>query len=297
MLRRQLDGIEPQSRRIIEAAAVLGHRVPFDLLAAVTGASEPELITALRDLVDRGVLVESGDDEFMFRHALVREAISGQLLGRQRRRLHEAALDALLAAGSADPAMVAHHAQRAGRYDDMVTAARAGTSLYLSIGSPYQALQLAEMGLDEAVDDLELLGGAARAAWLAGLVDDAVGYATRWRDGATDAVERAHALYLMIRLAFEAEETEEMEMLTREVEHLLAAAATGADQAQAMTAIAQSTMLRGDLEAAIAWADRALALAEQHDLPRVRLAALVEKGSRSVSAGRRTRRVAHAVRR
>ena len=175
VLRRQLDGIEPQSQRIIEAAAVLGHRVPFDLLAAVTGASEAELITALRDLVDRGGLVESGDDEFMFRHALVREAIAGQLLGRQRRRLHEAALDALLAAGSADPAMVAHHAQRAGRYDDMVTAARAGTSLYLSIGSPYQALQLAEMGLDEAVDDPELLGGAAQAAWLAGLVDDAVG--------------------------------------------------------------------------------------------------------------------------
>ena len=277
VLRRQLEGIDPHSQRIIEAAAVLGHRVPFDLLAAVTGAGEAELITALRDLVDRGGLVESGDDEFMFRHALVREAISGQLLGRQRRRLHEAALDALLAAGSADPAMVAHHAQRAGRYDDMVTAARAGTSLYLSIGSPYQALQLAEMGLDEAVDDQELLAGAARAAWLAGLVDDAVGYATRWRDGATDAVERAHALYLMIRLAFEAEEAKEMEILTRDVEHLLDALPPS-DQARAMTAIAQSTMLRGDNDAAIAWADQALALAERHDLPRVRLAALVEKG-------------------
>ena len=277
VLRRQLDGIEPQSQRIIEAAAVLGHRVPFDLLAAVTGASEAELITALRDLVDRGGLVESGDDEFMFRHALVREAIAGQLLGRQRRRLHEAALDALLAAGSADPAMVAHHAQRAGRYDDMVTAARAGTTLYLSIGSPYQALQLAEMGLDEAVDDPELLGGAAQSAWLAGLVDDAIGYARRWRDGAIDSVERAHALYLSIRLAYEAEEMAEMQALTGEVERLLDELPP-ADQARAMTAIAQSMTLRDETDAALAWADRALELAEELNLPRVKLAAQVEKG-------------------
>ena len=73
--------------------------------------------------------------------------------------------------------MVAHHARGAGRYDDMVAAARRGTALYLSIGSAYQALQLAEMGLDEAADDTDLLAGAARAAWLAGLLDDAVGYA------------------------------------------------------------------------------------------------------------------------
>jgi DNA-binding CsgD family transcriptional regulator len=46
-----------------------------------------------------------------------------------------------------------------------------------------------------------------------------------------------------------------------------------------MTAVAQSMMLRDQPEAATAWADRALALADEFDLPRVRLAALVEKGS------------------
>ncbi len=40
--------------RVVEAAAVLGHRMPFDLLAAVTGAGEDELIRVLRDLVDQG---------------------------------------------------------------------------------------------------------------------------------------------------------------------------------------------------------------------------------------------------
>ena len=127
--------------------------------------SEDELIAALRELVDRGVLVETGEDEFSFRHALVREAIAGQLLGRQRRRLHEAALEALLAdrrrrrPGDGRP-------PRPGAPAATTTwsrAARRGAALYLSIGSAYQALQLAEMGLDEAGDDAELLAGAARA--------------------------------------------------------------------------------------------------------------------------------------
>ncbi|GGQ85526.1 LuxR family transcriptional regulator [Couchioplanes caeruleus subsp. azureus] len=279
VLRRQVDDLDPVSRRIVEAATVLGHRIPFDLLADVTGASEDELIAVLRDLVTRGVLVESGEDEFAFRHALVREAIAEQMLGRQRRRLHEAALEALLSGGTSDPAMVAHHARGAGRYDDMIAAARRGTALYLSIGSAYQALQLAEMGLDEVSDDTDLLASAARAAWLAGLLDDALRYGRRWRDLAATMTERAESLYLLVRIAWESRETGEMRALTHDIGTLIAQLPPGADQARAMTAIAQSAYLRDDLDDALLWSDRALALADEFDLPAVRLAALVEKGS------------------
>ncbi|BCB91649.1 LuxR family transcriptional regulator [Phytohabitans suffuscus] len=279
LLRRQTDDLDPVSHRIVEAAAVLGHRVPFDLLAGVTGATEDELIRVLRDLVTRGVLVESGDDEFAFRHALFREAIADQMLGRQRRRLHEAALEVLLGAGSSDPAMVAHHARGAGRYDDMVAAARRGAALYLSIGSAYQALQLAELGLEEVPEDPELLAAAARAAWLAGLLDDAVRYGRGWRGVAATTTDRAESLYVLVRVAWESREWDEMADLTREIEALIEELPRGADQARAMTAVAQSSMLRDDLPATMRWTDRALALAQELDLPRVRLAALVEKGS------------------
>jgi DNA-binding CsgD family transcriptional regulator len=279
VLRRQVDDLDPVSHRIVEAATVLGHRIPFDLLADVTGAGEEELIAVLRDLVTRGVLVESGEDEFAFRHALVREAINDQMLGRQRRRLHEAALDVLLRTGASDPAMVAHHAQGAGRYDDMVAAARSGAALYLSIGSAYQALQLAELGLDEVPDDTELLAAAARAAWLAGLLDDALRYGRRWRDLAGTATDRAEALYLLVRLAWEARVTDEMRAATQDIETLIAQLPPGAGQARAMTAIAQSSYLRDDLDAALTWADRALAMAAEFDLPDVRLTALLEKGA------------------
>ena len=279
VLRRHVDDLDPVRLRIVEAATVLGHRIMFDLLADVTGAGEDELIGVLRDLVTRGVLVESGVDEFAFRHALVREAIAGQMLGRQRRRLHETALDVLLRAGGSDPALVAHHARGAGRYDDMIAAARRGAVLYLSIGSAYQALQLAEMGLDEAPDDTGLLASAARAAWLAGLLDDALRYGRRWRDLAGTSTERAESLYLLVRIAWESRETGEMRALTDDIETLIAQLPPGADQARAMTAIAQSAFLRDDLDTALCRADDALALAEEFGLPSVRLAALVEKGS------------------
>ncbi|MEV4348883.1 AAA family ATPase [Actinoplanes sp. NPDC049596] len=278
VLRRHIDDLEPRGHRIAEAATVLGHRIPFDLLADVTGAGEEELIAVLRDLVTRGVLVETGEDEFAFRHALVREAIADQMLGRQRRRLHEAALEVLLRGGSSDPAMVAHHARGAGRYEDMVAAARSGTALYLSIGSAYQALQLAEMGLDEDPDDTDLLAGAARASWLAGLLDDALRHGRRWHDLATAPTDRAESLYLLVRIAWESREFDAMRALTHDIETLIAQLPPGAGQARAMTAIAQSSLLRDELDAALLWSDRALALADEFDLPGVRLAALLEKG-------------------
>ena len=36
---RHLDGLDPAERRIVDAAAVLGQRISFDLLAAVTGTA------------------------------------------------------------------------------------------------------------------------------------------------------------------------------------------------------------------------------------------------------------------
>jgi len=277
VVNHQIDQLEGGERRIVEAAAVLGQRVPFDLLSTVTGTAEADLIPALRGLVAHGVLVESSEDEFTFRHALVREALAGHLLGREKRRLHEAALDALLA-GDADPALVARHARGAGRYPDMVAAARRGAPLYLEIGSPYQALQLAEMGLEEDAADAELLGYAAAAAGLAGLIDDALGYARRRLELAGDLGERAAALYTLVRLEWEARHAEEMRRRTAEIEQLVTELPRGPEQARAMAAIAQAEMLNDRDQAAVAWADRAIELADEFDLPEVGLAARVDKG-------------------
>jgi DNA-binding CsgD family transcriptional regulator len=303
ILRRQSTDLEPNRRRTLEAAAVLGQRIPFDLLASVTGAGEEELIDTLRDLVDRGVLIESGDDEFVFRHALVREAITGSLLRRERRRLHEAALDALLARDSdgtpsgdasrahvdrggrhrsmpgGDAALVAYHANGARRYDDMVAAARAGSVAYLKIGSVYQALQLAELGLQQAAHDTVLLATAAQAGWLAGLLDDALSYARRWRDRSTTPQDEVDALILLVRLTYEMDDLTAMRAAAQEIEQMLDVLPIDERTGRAYATVAQAHALGDDAEASLVWSQRALDLADAHDLPRTRLAATVEMGS------------------
>ncbi|MGC9665665.1 helix-turn-helix transcriptional regulator [Planosporangium sp. 12N6] len=278
-LRRQLDDVDPRQQQVVEAAAVLGRKIPFDVLAAVVQLPEYDLIMVLRDLVRRGLLIETGEDEFSFRHALAREAVADQLLGRERRRLHELALEALLATGDADPALVAQHARGAGRYGDLIRAARAGCAHYLAIGAAYQALTLAEMGLEEAPDDLDLRAGAARAAWLAGLLHDADQHARRWLRDATEAGDRSAALRLLARLAWEEGRREDVHILIDEIREIIDQLPCGAEQARAMATVAQSYMLTDRQVDAIAWADRAIALAQELDLPGVRLAAAVEKGS------------------
>jgi len=279
-LRRQVDDLEPGQQRLIEAAAVLGYRIPFDLLASVTGRDETDLIWALRDLVAQGVLVETGEDEFAFRHALVREAMGERLLGRERRRLHEAALTALLATGDADWALVAKHARGAGRYDDMLEAVRRGTSAYLAMGSAFQALELAEMGLDEAADDPELLAAAARAAWLAGLLDDADTYARHWQARTTSPEEAVTALSLRVQVVWEIQDLDLMSTLSNELRMLQEGLPQGPEKARAMAALARSARLRDLDDESLAWVERAVALADElGGLPGVKLAAEVEKGA------------------
>jgi hypothetical protein len=97
---------------VVDAAAILGRRISFDLRAAVAGSGEDELIAILRQLVAGNVMVEEEPDVFAFRNALTREAIAGRLLGRERRRLHEKALAAIQEAGG-DWAALAWHAEGA----------------------------------------------------------------------------------------------------------------------------------------------------------------------------------------
>jgi DNA-binding CsgD family transcriptional regulator len=283
-LRRQLDELNPTQERVIEAAAVLGRKVPFDLLAVVTGLAEDDLIDVLRELVRRGLLVEMGDDEFGFRHALAREAISDQLLGRQRRRLHELAFENLCADESADLALIAHHAKGAGRYDDMVAAVRRGVKKYLKMGSAFQALQLAEMGLAEVPRDLHLLMVAARSAWLAGLLDDANRHAKQALRVAETPTQRSGAQRLLARIAWEAGRREDMMKLTDHLIETIRELPDNAEKAAAMAAVAQSFMLRDVTADALEWADHAIALADRLDLPEIRLTALVEKGSAQVNS-------------
>lgn len=282
VVRSQFDDLDHDVRRIVAAASELGRRVPFDVLAAVTETSEDHLIPLLRVAVDSGLLVETEPDVFGFHHEIAREAIAGSLLGRERRRLHQTALDVLRAAGSVDHTAMARHANGAGRFDEMVEEARLGAHESLARGSSYQALQLAEMALDEAEDNLDLLSLATRAAYLTGVIDEAAEYGDRWLTMARDCgdiSDEANALALRMRLAYEASDLDGMATFTDELAAAVDRLPTDEERAQAMAALAQSYMLRDEVDPTIEWADKAHELASRDRLTSVRLAAQVEKGS------------------
>ncbi|CAN5534834.1 helix-turn-helix transcriptional regulator [soil metagenome] len=278
----QVDGLEPTARATIETAAVLGRRVSFDVLAAVSGLDESELIGVLRSLIGHGLLVETEPDVFGFRHDLSREAIEQRLLGREHRRIHQAALDALHRADSHNFATMARHAQGAGHPDQMVDLARRGSERYVAIGSTYQALELAELGLSEAGDDAELRATAARAAWLAGLNRDAITHAERWAaqaERAEDLEGRSQARRLLMRLYWEEDDQAALAAVIEDMVGDLERLDDGAERAAVLAALAQQAMLRAQVEAALAWAERAVEAAERHGLPSIRRAALVERST------------------
>jgi DNA-binding CsgD family transcriptional regulator len=282
LVRNQVDELDPEVRRIVASAAELGRRVTFDVLAAVTDTTEDRLIDLLRGAVDSGLLLEIEPDVFGFHHEIAREAIAGGLLGRERRRLHEAAFAALRAEGSRDHAALARHAQGAGRYDDMIDEARRGARESLNHGSTYQALLLAELGLSETEDDIGLLAVAAEAASLAGVLGDAAHYGDRWLQlarAADDVGAEALALGLRIRVGFELGDVGAMEVATADLAGLVDRLPTDEARAEAMATLAQSAMLREQRDPTVEWADKAGQLAEAHGLTRVRIAAMVEKGS------------------
>ena len=91
-----------ETQEVLRALGVAGQRSGHPLLAAVTGLGDDSLLVALRSAVSANVLVPEGDG-YAFRHALIREAILGEVLPGEKTRLHSRLAEIL----AADPSLVA----------------------------------------------------------------------------------------------------------------------------------------------------------------------------------------------
>ncbi|MVU80992.1 AAA family ATPase [Nocardia sp. ET3-3] len=118
-------GLSPDAHTTVRLAAVIGTPVRHDLLAAAIDLPPGELHRALRELVDRHLLVPAYTG-YEFRHVLIRQAIHDDLLPIERTRLH-ARLAEILSTATLEPtadtlAELAHHAQAAGDLTQALTA-------------------------------------------------------------------------------------------------------------------------------------------------------------------------------
>jgi DNA-binding CsgD family transcriptional regulator/tetratricopeptide (TPR) repeat protein len=177
----RVDGLEDTARRVVKAASVAGREVSHRLLAAVADVDDAGLEAALRAAVDAKVIVATSGDRYSFRHALLSEAVYGDLLPGERVRLHAAYGHALADdPGSGTAADLARHARGAG---DPVTAARASVLAgdeASTLAAPDEALGqyeaaigiLAEIGPAASemtgIDPIEVTVRAGNAAMAAG---------------------------------------------------------------------------------------------------------------------------------
>ena len=107
------------AKEVAQIASVIGRQFQFQLLLEVSGAGTGNLVPALKSLQEAGLvmpIVGSGGGEFSFNHALVQEAAYDSLSRERCVSLHQRIARFLegLSPGEADPALVAHHFNRAG---------------------------------------------------------------------------------------------------------------------------------------------------------------------------------------
>ncbi|MDQ3738533.1 MAG: LuxR C-terminal-related transcriptional regulator [Actinomycetota bacterium] len=274
-VRQQLSDLSNDSRRVVEALAIFDDAASFDTMQTVTELDGSRLLAALRELVADGVVDEVSDDRFWFAHTLMADTVAGELLGRERRRLHERSLMALggtacvaertaevhhsggLADEPPDFAALVHHAVGAGRFDDVADIARIGARVAIDSGRTFLALRLAAQGLDEEPDDPLLLAVATEAAWRLDFLLEASETADRWVRASSGAT-RVDALRMVSRVWIERGDIEQAEVA---LDGLVSIADDGEAlevRAMASASIAQLYMIMYRSAEAVEWADRAI---------------------------------------
>jgi len=199
VVRARVDELDPAVQHVARIASAAGRRVAEPLLRAAIEADASPLLAvpgavdgALREAVAHQVLVgEQG--EIAFRHALLAEAVYGDLLPGEQSALHRAYLVALTARPALGrPSQLALHALRAPDLAVALAASRDAADEAHRLLAPAEELRHLEVVLRlwDAVpapdgDRVDVLMAAAAAAGAAGLVDRAA-QLTRAAVDATD---------------------------------------------------------------------------------------------------------------
>ena len=96
LLLSRVEQLSDAAQQVLRAAAVAGRKADDELVQAASGLEAGEYEAAVREAVTHQMLVPDGTEGYVFRHALLREAVYGDLLPGERTRLH-ATMSALLA--------------------------------------------------------------------------------------------------------------------------------------------------------------------------------------------------------
>jgi predicted ATPase/DNA-binding CsgD family transcriptional regulator len=145
----------PASHAMI-LAAVAGRRFDFALLQQVLQCDEERLLALMKELMSAQLVVEEAEDQFAFRHALIREAVYAELLARERRSLHRAIAEALESLFPTQPmreaslTSLAYHFSEAGIWPKALEYQQRAGEKALSLYAPRAATDHFTRALDAA---------------------------------------------------------------------------------------------------------------------------------------------------
>ncbi|HEY8588456.1 MAG TPA: LuxR C-terminal-related transcriptional regulator, partial [Naasia sp.] len=132
--------LRPNTREVAAAAAVIGRSFALELLEAVSVAGG-DVDDALSELVERNLVAPAAGGEFVFRHALICDAVYADIAPRHRRELHAAAAAAAKAAGF-HPAFLSAQYERAGLLEEAYRCAIAAAEDAIRVSAHREAAEL-----------------------------------------------------------------------------------------------------------------------------------------------------------
>jgi DNA-binding CsgD family transcriptional regulator len=190
-----------RTQQLLRVAAAAGPGATQPLLAVVAGLNDQQLLEGLREAVDQQLLLpEPGGGGYLFRHALLAEAVYSELLPGERVRLHTALAAALEAGieGEGPPASraarLAYHWAAAGDQPRALTAslqAAAAAEQVYALAEAQLQLERA-LALWDRVPDAAERAGMDRPMVLARCAEAAYGIGDMTR--AAELVRQAIAL-------------------------------------------------------------------------------------------------------
>jgi DNA-binding CsgD family transcriptional regulator len=140
-VQRRAHRLGEPARQVLQVAAIAGRRFDFELLQRVLRIGERQLLSLVRELIAAQLVVEDTDTRFAFRHALTRQAVYADLLGRERRGLHTDVLAALEQTEAAAVEELAYHAYCAGEWPKAVSYASQAGQRALGMHAPRAAVE------------------------------------------------------------------------------------------------------------------------------------------------------------
>ncbi len=303
--------LDEASLKVLHYAAVVGRRFDFQILLALTGLEEHELLRAVERLVERQLVVEiasQSEDVYIFRHALTREAVYDSLLGRERRTKHRETLHVMeeIYQGRVEAVVdrLAYHSLQARDLERAMRYSRMAGDKAMSVHAYREAVEHYQTALDlTPAEDVrgraDLSGKLGNATYPLGDTDLCARHweeARRLYERLGDRLRVGGIHRGLGRIAWERGDTRAALEHTLAALEVLEAEPPGYELAQTYNALSQLCMFSSRLRESTAWGEKAIRLAREIGARDIEADALNNIGSSLLEIGEAERGMEHLER-